>query len=181
MVHIHKKEKRIRLYTSQLGLTLLFLDIAALLLLKNILRVDIVALMLMLTLGLSGAIMMALIDTMSMDQAYHAVDRHSLFLVTGMLPVGVALNKTGASAMFADVIFGSLGNAGHVVLLGGIVLLTVALTQIINGVAAVTVIAPIANRYGPIGRHGASRCSDGDRAGFFDGVYVAARTFRQCW
>jgi di/tricarboxylate transporter len=93
---------------------------------------------------LSGALMMVLIGTMSMDQAYRAIDWRSLFLVAGMLPVGVALNKTGASAMFADAILSTLGNAGHLVLLGGFVFLTVALTQIINGVAAVTVIAPIA-------------------------------------
>jgi di/tricarboxylate transporter len=93
---------------------------------------------------LSGAVMMVLIRTMSMDQAYRAIDWRSLFLVAGMLPVGVALNKTGASTLFADAILSALGNAGHLVLLGGFVLLTVALTQIINGAAAVTVIAPIA-------------------------------------
>ena len=61
-----------------------------------------------------------------------------------MLPVGVALNKIGASAMFADFILSSLGGYGPLVLLAGFVLLTVVLTQIINGAAAVTVIAPIA-------------------------------------
>jgi di/tricarboxylate transporter len=93
---------------------------------------------------LSGALMMVLIGTMSMDQAYRAIDWRSLFLVAGMLPVGVALNKTGASAMFADAILSVFGNASHLVLLGGFVLLTVALTQIINGAAAVTIIVPIA-------------------------------------
>ncbi|MDP1714305.1 MAG: SLC13 family permease [Anaerolineales bacterium] len=93
---------------------------------------------------LSGAVAMVLIRTMNMDQAYRAIDWRSLFLVAGMLPVGVALNKTGASTMFANTILSSLGGAGHLVLLAGFVLLTVALTQIINGVAAVTVIAPIA-------------------------------------
>lgn len=93
---------------------------------------------------LSGAVMMVLIRTMNMDQAYRAIDWRSLFLVAGMLPVGVALNKTGASAMFANAILSSLGGAGHLVLLTGFVLLTIALTQIINGAAAVTVIAPIA-------------------------------------
>jgi di/tricarboxylate transporter len=93
---------------------------------------------------LSGALVMVLIRTMSMDQAYRAIDWRSLFLVAGMLPVGVALNKTGASALFANAILDSLGNAGHLILLVGFVLLTVALTQIINGAAAVTVIAPIA-------------------------------------
>jgi di/tricarboxylate transporter len=61
-----------------------------------------------------------------------------------MLPVGVALNKTGASTMFVDTVFSSLGSAGHLVFLAGFVLLTVALTQIVNGAVAVTVIAPIA-------------------------------------
>ncbi|MBI5964196.1 MAG: SLC13 family permease [Chloroflexi bacterium] len=93
---------------------------------------------------LSGAVAMVLIRTMNMDQAYRAIDWRSLFLVAGMLPVGVALNKTGASTLFANAILSSLGGAGHLVLLAGFVLLTVAMTQIINGAAAVTVVAPIA-------------------------------------
>ena len=93
---------------------------------------------------LSGAVAMVLIGTMNMDQAYRSIDWRSLFLVAGMLPLGVALNKTGASSLFANTILSTLGGAGHFVLLTGFVLLTVALTQIINGAAAVTVIAPIA-------------------------------------
>jgi di/tricarboxylate transporter len=93
---------------------------------------------------LTGAVAMVLIRTMNMDQAYRAIDWRSLFLVAGMLPVGVALNKTGASIMLANTILSALGGSGHLVLLAGFVLLTVGLTQIINGAAAVTVIAPIA-------------------------------------
>lgn len=93
---------------------------------------------------LSGAVAMVLIGAMSMDQAYRAIDWRSLFLVAGMLPLGVTLNKTGASIVFADGILSMFENAGHLVLLAAFVLLTVALTQVINGAAAVTVIAPIA-------------------------------------
>ncbi|MCA2002579.1 MAG: anion permease, partial [Chloroflexi bacterium] len=93
---------------------------------------------------LSGAVLMVLIGALSMDQAYRAIEWRSLFLVAGMLPVGVALTKTGASALFANFILSYLGGAGHFALLTGFVLLTVALTQVINGAAAVTVIAPIA-------------------------------------
>ncbi|HNE03866.1 MAG TPA: SLC13 family permease [Anaerolineales bacterium] len=93
---------------------------------------------------LTGSVMMVLIGTMSMDQAYRSIDWRSIFLVAGMLPLGVALNKTGASTLFADAILSAFGNASHLVLLASFVLLTVALTQIINGAAAVTVIAPIA-------------------------------------
>ena len=93
---------------------------------------------------LSGAVAMVLIRTMNMDQAYRSIDWRSLFLVAGMLPVGVALNKTGASAMFANGLLSILGGAEHWVLLAGFVLLTVALTQVINGAAAVAVVTPIA-------------------------------------
>lgn len=93
---------------------------------------------------LVGALAMVLIGIMSMDQAYHAIEWRSLFMVAGMLSVGVALEKTGVAALLAEQIISSLGNAGNLVLLGGLVLLTVILTQIINGAAAATVIAPIA-------------------------------------
>jgi di/tricarboxylate transporter len=93
---------------------------------------------------LGGAMTMVLIGTMSMDQAYRAIDWRSLFLVAGMLSVGVALNKTGASTMFADTILTYFSGAGNLALLTGFVLLTVALTQVINGAAAATVVAPIA-------------------------------------
>ena len=65
-------------------------------------------------------------------------------MVAGMLPVGVALDKTGGAALLAEWIINSLGSAGYLALLGGLVLLTVLLTQVINGAAAVTVVAPIA-------------------------------------
>lgn len=92
---------------------------------------------------LSGAVMMVLSGTLSMDQAYRAIDWRSLFLVAGMLSVGVALNKTGVSALLADAILSSLSGMGSSALLAGFILLTVALTQVINGAAAVTLIAPI--------------------------------------
>jgi di/tricarboxylate transporter len=93
---------------------------------------------------LSGALGMVLIRILSMDEAYRSIDWRSLFLMAGMLPLGVALTKTGASAMFADAIISTFGSWGHSALLAGMVLLTVVLTQIINGAAAVTVVTPIA-------------------------------------
>jgi di/tricarboxylate transporter len=75
---------------------------------------------------------------------YRAIDWRSLFMVAGMLPVGVALDKTGAAALLAQKIILYFGDMGHFALLTGFVILTVLLTQIINGAAAVTVLAPIA-------------------------------------
>jgi di/tricarboxylate transporter len=61
-----------------------------------------------------------------------------------MLPLGVALQKTGGAALLAEKIIATIGSMGPLALLSGLVIITVLLTQIINGAAAATVIAPIA-------------------------------------
>jgi len=93
---------------------------------------------------LSGAISMVLIRALSMDQAYRAIEWRSIFLVAGMLPVGVALEKTGGAMLLAEKIISTMGGTAHLAILAGLVILTVLLTQIINGATAVTIVAPIA-------------------------------------
>jgi di/tricarboxylate transporter len=61
-----------------------------------------------------------------------------------MLPVGVALAKTGGAAFLAESLISVTRSYGPTALLAGFVLLAVLLTQVINGSAAVAVIAPIA-------------------------------------
>ncbi|HLO15277.1 MAG TPA: SLC13 family permease, partial [Anaerolineales bacterium] len=93
---------------------------------------------------LSGALCMVLIGALNMDQAYRAIEWRSLFLVAGMLPVGVALAKTGGAAFLAESLIRITTSTGSFALLASLVVLTVLLTQVINGSAAVAVIAPIA-------------------------------------
>lgn len=92
---------------------------------------------------LSGAVAMVLTGVLSMDHAYRSMEWRSLFLVAGMLPVGVALTKTGGATLLANTIIATAGGGSHFVLLAALVLLTVLLTQIINGVTTVTVLMPI--------------------------------------
>src|SRR5512141_2524357 len=93
---------------------------------------------------LTGAISMVLVRALSMDQAYQAVEWRSIFLVAGMLPLGVALQKTGGAAFLANQLIALLGSSGHLALLAGLVALTVMLTQVINGATAASIVAPIA-------------------------------------
>lgn len=92
---------------------------------------------------LTGAMGMILIGALTMDHAYRSMEWRSLFLVAGMLPVGVALTKTGGAALLANTILSAMDGKGHSALLAILVILTVLLTQVINGVAAVTILAPI--------------------------------------
>jgi len=92
---------------------------------------------------LGGVVGMVLTGALSMDDAYRAVEWRSLFLVAGMLPLGLALTKTGGAALLANTIISWVNGGDHIVLLSVLVLLTVLLTQIMNGVATVTILVPI--------------------------------------
>jgi di/tricarboxylate transporter len=92
---------------------------------------------------LGGALAMILTSLLTMDQAYQAIEWKSVFLIAGMLPMGIALTKTGAASLLADGLVTFLGTAGPLVLLAGLFILTTLLTQSMNGTAVATVVAPI--------------------------------------
>lgn len=93
---------------------------------------------------LSGALAMVLVGVLTMDQAYQSIEWKSVFLVAGMLPMGIAITKTGAAALLADWLVAFLGAAGLLVLLAGLFVVTTLLTQAMNGAAVAAVMAPIA-------------------------------------
>jgi di/tricarboxylate transporter len=79
-----------------------------------------------------------------MDQVYGAIEWRSIFLVAGLVPLGLAMTSSGAAALLADQLVARLNPIGPAALLAGVVLLTAVLTQLINGAAVVGVVAPIA-------------------------------------
>ena len=95
---------------------------------------------------LGAALLMVLASVITMDQAYGAIEWRSIFLVAGMLPLGLAMTKSGAAGLLADKLIATVGPAGPMALLASLFLLTTLLVQTMNGAAAATVIAPIAIR-----------------------------------
>ena len=93
---------------------------------------------------LGGGLAMMLTGIISTEQAYAAIGWKSVFLVAGMLPMGVALTKTNAAALIAGKFNGLLEGYGPLVMLGGMMLFTMVFTQAINGAVAAAVIGPIA-------------------------------------
>ena len=93
---------------------------------------------------LGAALLMILVGILTMDQAYGAIEWRSIFLIAGMLPLGLAMTRSGAAGLLADRLIAALGPMGPLALLAGLILLTVVLSQAMNGAAVATVVAPIA-------------------------------------
>ncbi|MGI8788282.1 MAG: SLC13 family permease [Pyrinomonadaceae bacterium] len=95
---------------------------------------------------LGGALAMMLTRILTTEQAYSSISWSSVFLVAGMLPMGIALTKTNAAGLMANEIVSVLGGYGSLALLAGLFLVTTLMVQAVNGAVVAAVIAPVAIR-----------------------------------
>ena len=91
-----------------------------------------------------AAVIMILTGALRIEEAYESVDWRTVFLVAGMLPLGLAMELTGTARLLADVILGVFGPFGALATLAGIYLLAALITQPMSNAAAIVLIVPIA-------------------------------------
>jgi len=91
-----------------------------------------------------AAVIMILAGALRIDEAYEAVDWRTVFLVAGMLPLGLAMELTGTADFLADIMLGVFGPYGALATLAGIYLLAALITQPMSNAAAIVLIVPIA-------------------------------------
>ena len=91
-----------------------------------------------------GSVLMVLTGCLSMDEAYESIDWRTVFLVGGMLSLGIAMENSGTAQYLADLLLGLLGRFGPYGVLAGIYLLSAMITQPMSNAAAVVLIVPIA-------------------------------------
>lgn len=80
----------------------------------------------------------------NVEAAYKTINWESIVLIGAMLPMSVALEKTGASAAISHSLVSGLGGYGPLVLLAGIYFTTSLLTMFISNTATAVLMAPIA-------------------------------------
>jgi di/tricarboxylate transporter len=94
--------------------------------------------------ALTGAAMMVLGGCLSMDQAYRAIEWKVIFLVASMLPLGIAVQNTGAAQIASEVLISTVGALGPRWVVAALFLVTAIGTQVIPTSALVVLMAPIA-------------------------------------
>jgi di/tricarboxylate transporter len=76
-------------------------------------------------------------------KAYKGISWISVVMIAAMIPMGIALQKTGTAEFIANGLVNTLGSLHPVVLLGGVFLLTTSFSQVINNSATAVLMAPI--------------------------------------
>jgi len=91
----------------------------------------------------TAATLVALFGAITMEEAYRAVEWRAVFLVAAILPVGIAIERTGAAALASDAVISLEGTFGSTGVLAGLVALASLLSQCLDGAPAVVLMAPV--------------------------------------
>jgi len=94
--------------------------------------------------ALVGAVAMVLTRCLSIDEAYKAIDWKVIFLLGGILPLGMALQQTGTASLLANSIMQPLVKLGPIYILAALYLITAVMTETMSNNAAAILLAPIA-------------------------------------
>jgi di/tricarboxylate transporter len=90
-----------------------------------------------------GALGMIITGVLSIDEAYRSVDWMTVFLLAGLIPLGIAFERTGTAAFIAEGILSFLGQPSPIVLLTAVGLLTSFFTLVISNVGATVLLVPL--------------------------------------
>jgi di/tricarboxylate transporter len=91
-----------------------------------------------------GCVLMVLTGCLKVHELHEAIRWDVIFLLAGIIPLGLAIQRTGAAALLANLATISARFVPPLVVLGIFYLLTVILAELISHSAAVVVMVPVA-------------------------------------
>jgi di/tricarboxylate transporter len=94
--------------------------------------------------ALVGVIAMFITGCLAPDEAYQEIDWMVIILLGSLIPLGIAMQNTGAASLIAGGIVRATVPLGHLGVLAAVYLLTSLLTELISNNAAAVVLTPIA-------------------------------------
>ena len=90
-----------------------------------------------------GAVLMVITGCINIKEAYANIDWMVIFLLAGLIPMGIALQKSGLVTSAADNLLILFGDLSPVFILSALYIGTVLLTSILSNTATAIVVAPI--------------------------------------
>ncbi|WP_347159906.1 SLC13 family permease [Pontibacter chitinilyticus] len=94
--------------------------------------------------ALVGSVALVIFRCLRVDEVYKAIDWKVIFMLAGVLSMGVALEKTGAAKLLADHLIDLVGVYGPHVLLSVFFFITFVTTNFMSNNATAALLAPIA-------------------------------------
>ena len=97
-----------------------------------------------LSLGLlTGALAMILLKIVSIDEAYRAIDWKTVFLLAGLIPLGIAMDHTGAAEYIASHLMLFLEGTHAIIILFAVGILATLFSLFMSNVTATVLLVPL--------------------------------------
>jgi len=93
---------------------------------------------------LAGALGMIITKVMSIDEAYESVDWMTVFLLGGLIPLGLAFQKTGTAAFIATGVMNLIGDVPVIIFLAVVGVMASFFTLVVSNVGATVLLVPLA-------------------------------------
>ncbi|WP_411832550.1 SLC13 family permease [Pseudoxanthomonas mexicana] len=93
---------------------------------------------------LAGAVAMVLSRCVDIERAYQAIDVRIFVMIAGVIPLGIAMEKTGTAGLIADLLLAHAADWSPLALLLVMFGVAALLTQILSDAATTVLLAPIA-------------------------------------
>jgi di/tricarboxylate transporter len=94
--------------------------------------------------ALAAALLMVLTGCLRIEEAHQAIEWNVVFVIAGTLPLGVAMEKSGATQWIADVVLAPVADLGVFPLLVVLFLITASMSLATSNSAAAALLAPLA-------------------------------------
>jgi di/tricarboxylate transporter len=91
----------------------------------------------------TGAIAMVLLRVLSIQEAYQSIQWKVVFLLAGLIPLGVAMQKTGTATFLAENVMSLIQTAHPIFLVITVAVLSTIFSLFMSNVGAIVVLAPL--------------------------------------
>ncbi len=99
----------------------------------------------------TGATAMVLTGVLTIQEAYQAIEWKVVFLLAGLIPLGVAMQITGTAAMLADIVMTLVAGGHPMVIVLTVAVLSTVFSLFMSNVGAIVVLAPLVINIAQIG------------------------------
>ncbi len=94
--------------------------------------------------AVGGVALTILTGCLTMEEAYRYIEWKAIFLIAGMLPLGIAMEQTGAARFLADGVVDIIGGLGPTAIMAGLFILAALASQVMPNPAVAVLLAPVA-------------------------------------
>ncbi len=94
--------------------------------------------------AIAGVSLLLLTRCLDLNDVYHRINWQVIFLLAGMIPLGIAMNNTGADKWISDHLLAILSGQSNLVVIGLIFLITMLMSSVVSNNATAIIMTPIA-------------------------------------